>query len=267
MHALLMGIDNYPGSDADLSGCVNDVGDWAELLGPQCETVKLLTNRQCTKVAMVREMKRVLNATAPGDWAFILYSGHGTWIPDANGDEPDGRDEALVPYDYDERLLLDDEIKDLLLGRPAGSRVFFVSDSCHSGTVFRLMGAATHARMRFLPPEKLGRVPEHVGLTLARQARLPRQRALPGVVHLSGCGDTEYSYEHVDADGRSTGAMSTAAREAYAEMQRLKKSKRTFAEWHSRICKRLPTYDYPQSPQLNAYASEKRLIVPGLERR
>jgi len=31
-HALTVGINDYPGSDMDLAGCVNDAKDWRALL-------------------------------------------------------------------------------------------------------------------------------------------------------------------------------------------------------------------------------------------
>ena len=275
MHALLIGIDNYPGSGSDLSGCVNDVHDWAELLGPECESIETLVNRAATKAGMVRAIKALLNKLAAGDWGVLFYSGHGTWLPDENGDEPDGRDEAFCPYDFDRRLLFDDELKDLLAARPQGSRVLLVTDCCHSGSIHRAIGQNTTARKKCLLPEQLSPAvvyerPRRRDLASEirfRALRWLKQPPLPGVVHISGCADTEYSYEHVDDAGRSMGAMSRVAREAYAEMQETKASKRTFREWHARIGKELPERRYPQSPQLNAYAKEARLVVPGLDRR
>jgi hypothetical protein len=38
--------------------------------------------------------------TRPGDTVFIMFSGHAGPIPDTNGDEADGQDEAFVPHDY-----------------------------------------------------------------------------------------------------------------------------------------------------------------------
>jgi hypothetical protein len=45
-----------------------------------------------------------------GQWLFIHNSSHGSWTADLDGDELDGRDEGI----YFDRLLLDDEIRELL---------------------------------------------------------------------------------------------------------------------------------------------------------
>lgn len=68
------------------------------------------------------------------------YSGHGTQIRDTNGDEADGFDEALVPYDYTSAgCILDDELFRIVV-RPLRDGVTLTSlmDCCHSGTILDL---------------------------------------------------------------------------------------------------------------------------------
>jgi uncharacterized caspase-like protein len=74
----------------------------------------------------------------------ITFSGHGTYVPDTNGDEIDGLDEALCPYDLQTggAALIDDEINTLFSARQGGVRLLLISDSCHSGTVTREAAAA-----------------------------------------------------------------------------------------------------------------------------
>ncbi len=74
------------------------------------------------------------------DLVLIFYSGHGTKIPDDNGDEVDGLDEALVPYDLadknnwnnDKVYIRDDELKQWLSTIKTGA-VVTIFDACHSG--------------------------------------------------------------------------------------------------------------------------------------
>jgi metacaspase-1 len=66
------------------------------------------------------------------------YSGHGSYLADRNGDEPDGRDECLVPYDYRiVGLLTDDTLKSYYDRFPRKGNLTLVMDSCHSGSVQR----------------------------------------------------------------------------------------------------------------------------------
>jgi len=50
--AICIGINNYPGTDSDLSGCVNDAKDWAKVLRERDFSVQTLIDRQATGKAM-----------------------------------------------------------------------------------------------------------------------------------------------------------------------------------------------------------------------
>jgi hypothetical protein len=141
--ALCIGINNYPGTHMDLKGCVNDANDWAAELGARGFAVKKLLDSQATKVAMVDAFRTLIGEAVNGDVVVITYSGHGTYVPDINGDEVDGLDEALCPYDLQTggAALLDDEIHEMFAARKQGVRVVLISDSCHSGTVTRAAAA------------------------------------------------------------------------------------------------------------------------------
>ena len=43
--ALCIGINDYPGTDSDLSGCVNDANDWAAELGGRGFAVSRVAGR------------------------------------------------------------------------------------------------------------------------------------------------------------------------------------------------------------------------------
>lgn len=86
----------------------------------------------------------------PGDFVYIHYSGHGSQTADLNFDEYSGNDQTWVSYgarqDENEQKdkqkdnydVLDDEIDNWLSDLYAKTdQIVFVSDSCHSATVFR----------------------------------------------------------------------------------------------------------------------------------
>jgi hypothetical protein len=91
----------------------------------------------------------LIDPARPGDVLVFLYSGHGQQVADQDGDEPDGLDEALLPYDFvgaraaenAARLLRDDDLNQLLRelsGRMKGQgSVFCAFDCCHAGTITR----------------------------------------------------------------------------------------------------------------------------------
>lgn len=248
--ALCIGINDYPGTASDLSGCVNDAHDWSAVLTGRGFEVSTLLDVAATKARMVSAIRGLIEASATGDSLVITYSGHGTWAPDASGDEPDGRDEALCPYDIGAgQALLDDEIHELFRLRPAGARITLISDSCHSGSVSRGREEdldPTLPRARFLPPEVW--MPPGT----APRRDLPRPPNLAGGLTraggdllLAGCMDTEYSWDSRFGD-RPNGAFTFYALKTLRSLP----AGATYAQWFQAIRDYLPSTRLPQNPQL-----------------
>jgi hypothetical protein len=169
------------------------------------------------------------------------YSGHGSWVPDRNGDEIDGRDEVLVMHDFN--YVQDDDLYPLFAGRAFGSRVVTLSDSCHSGSVnrfFDLEDPASYETPRFLNPAYLDVPDEDVILGSQR----PRSSFIGnGGVLISGCKDDEFSYDAwFGGHNRPNGAFTRAALDSHND-------EISYREWHRRIL--LPTEQYPQTPVLS----------------
>ena len=101
--ALCIGINDYPGTGSDLSGCVNDARDWASELYSRGFEVDSLIDAQATRAAMTSAIHTLISSAQRGDTVVFTYSGHGTWVVDQDGDEVDGRDEALCPHDISTR--------------------------------------------------------------------------------------------------------------------------------------------------------------------
>lgn len=255
--AVIVGINNYPGTGDDLMGCVNDANDWdAELRSRGFQTVKLLDSA-ATKQMIVASLRSVVALSRWGDRIVFTYSGHGTWVPDRNGDEADGRDEALVCYDFRQGgLLLDDDMHAIFSQLRSGVRATIISDSCHSGSVSdhgrrSFAGASQPAAgaARFLPPSTF--------LTGAALDAAERVEQLParglsrsGPVLVSGCADDEVSYD-VQV-GRPHGAFTAAAMATLPAAT-------TVNGWHKAIRTQLPSAQLPQTPQLSASTYQKRL--------
>jgi len=260
--ALCIGINNYPGTHMDLQGCVNDANDWAAALAGRGFTVAKLLDAQATKAAMVQAMSELIGKAGKGDSLVITFSGHGTYQPDADGDEVDGLDEALCPYDLQTNgaALVDDEIRAIFGARKAGVRLVLISDSCHSGTVTRAAKAEKDAdtRPRFMPmgnwlPARLlpkNRAGKPATTMVAPAGTSPLLAGYSnklGDLLLSGCkeGPNNYSYDARIA-GRFNGAFTHYALKALKAL----KEGATYADWHKAIGKYLPSASYPQSPQI-----------------
>ncbi len=139
--ALCVGIDRYP--TAPLGGCANDARAWRETfraLGFDVPT--LLLDEQATRSAIMRELNDLIRSSRTGDVLAVQFAGHGTQLPDLDGDEAGGdspgQDEALCPVDFDRgHFVIDDDLAEVFNRIPDGVSVTVFIDCCHSGTITR----------------------------------------------------------------------------------------------------------------------------------
>lgn len=206
--------DKYNGWKGTLGGCVNDANAMQALAKKNFDTLRLI-NEQATRAAVIRAVAEAAEQLKSGDTLLITYAGHGGQVPDANGDEEDGKDETWVLYDG---MLIDDELYKLWGSFESGVRIVVVSDSCHSGTVFRevrefqqslsleLMGGTrgnlsvetgVAIGVRLIPPDIAQSVYEaHPEIYAAAQYssfRGDRTEIGASVILLSGCQDDQLS--------------------------------------------------------------------------
>lgn len=266
-YGLCIGINDYPGTGSDLSGCVNDANDWAAELGARGFAVTTMFDKQATGKAMREAIAAVIGKAKKGDSVVIQYSGHGSYVPDEDGDEPDGTDECLCPWDIGAKgPLTDDELFDLYDAKVKGVKLVVISDSCHSGSVAKFAPIVTPATVRGAnPPRRLVRfLPPQTFLSTRAAAKLGARRAArssspPGryaSLLLAGCQDTEYSYDAV-FQGRPNGAFSFVALSVLKSLP----AKATYAAWYKAIRKVLPSQQYPQTPNLFGSKSMRRWKV------
>jgi len=168
--ALLIGIGPYP-KVTPLRGPERDVSRMKAFatatLGFKPEQVRELRDAAATHQGIVKAIREWLVAgSQPGDKVLLYYSGHGAQIDDLDGDEEDGLDETLVPYDtgvggdITTNQLSDDEIAELLAPL-ADRRLTMIIDACHSGTITRNLrpgdAAADDAQPRTIFPTSVTR--------------------------------------------------------------------------------------------------------------
>jgi len=146
--ALLIGVNTYPDLSRkyQLKGCVNDVELIENLLIRtfrfKPENVRKLTNEKATKKSILESIEKFLILNAKKNSQIVIYfSGHGGQMTDLHGDESDGLDETILPYDAhrDEtkeyKDISDDELGDLLKKLSQKSdNITVILDSCHSGS-------------------------------------------------------------------------------------------------------------------------------------
>merc|ERR1719240_1639271 len=93
-----------------------------------------------TKANILKSMDWLCQGAAAGDEMFLHYSGHGGQQKDTSGDEKDGKDETVIPYDFQTHgMITDDDLHAALVSRlPKGCRMWCILDCCHSGSALDL---------------------------------------------------------------------------------------------------------------------------------
>ena len=284
--ALCIGINRFvdPGLPP-LKGAVNDARTLALLLmrdfGFDPRDVRVLTDAQATRRAVLGSIAALLDGARPGDDLVLFASTHGSHVPDQDGDDDDGYDEVLVAHDHDwERAVLtDDELATALARAPAGARLTVLWDTCHAGTMQDTASASYAARsvgrgvglaegvelagVRYVP------LPARYDVTRGAKAarrraptRPPRKKkppagvahgALGGLVHdgfpavaLAGCADDETS-----ADASFGGIYEGAFSHALLDVLRRTRDDLTWEELHARTKARLKALGVKQTPQVH----------------
>jgi hypothetical protein len=269
--ALCVGINDYPGTDMDLAGCSNDAKDWAKALKANDFEVETLFDKEATGDHILSGIERLVMLAEKGDSIVITYSGHGSFVPDESGDEEDGCDECLCPYDIiDNGPIVDDELGNLFSEIRDGVKAVFLSDSCHSGTVAKFMPiltppttttkSAPQRTIRFMPPGVFlpKKALKMIGQTLTCRPTTPSDESR--MLLIAGCQDVEYSYDAY-FKGRPNGAFTFCALKALNEMPGAGTGLVNYAQWFKAIRRMLPSRQYPQSPSLVATKIQKRWRV------
>ncbi|MBI1395749.1 MAG: caspase family protein [Betaproteobacteria bacterium] len=261
--AVLIGINRYRIPGADLRGCVNDVVNMQDVLvqfyGFDKSDIVTLTDYDATKKAMQKSIADLVRGGRKGDVLLLHYSGHGSNVPDANGDEADGRDEILCPTDLDWKdPLTDDWLRATFDRLRAGVSLTIVMDCCHSGSNTRaILPPDAPSIPRYLPnpwdmmAEESGRkLRGQVRVGMRSASRAARRRSdvvnvdIPEVL-IAGCRDTQTS-----ADARIGGSFNGALTYNLDATIRSKKGRITCRDLHALTKGRLAKGGYSQVPQL-----------------
>ena len=156
--ALLVGVGKYRNPRANLSGIDLDIRmmkDMAHLMGFSDSQIKVIENERATASNVETAINEwLVKGAGSGDRVLFYFSGHGSQIPDRNGDEEDKSDEALVLHDVRvvqesgrktlKGVLVDDRFHQLL-GKMRSRNILVLLDCCHSGTATKGLSLETRS--------------------------------------------------------------------------------------------------------------------------
>lgn len=233
--ALVVGVDHYADPNVfNTDGAVADAKAIRQLLvdklGFSPGSVQLLLNEEATARAITETFRTwLIEGSRPGDRVFFYYAGHGFQAPDDNGDEADGMDELVTPYDVkigsqdgkavltDERTFIrDDRFNDFIV-QLTGRRVVMMFDSCNSGTISR--GVADGGKLlpsRYLRVKTTRSIAD-AGYSDVPKNGQPRDRSLVreesltgkvnGILVITAASPYQQAFPMVTPDGSIRGAF------------------------------------------------------------
>ncbi|MCA9546710.1 MAG: caspase family protein [Myxococcales bacterium] len=260
--ALLIGVQDYqaPGV-TDLAGPRNDVAAVRALLvrrfGFPVDRVRVLQDGQATRQGILAALDRLAADAEPGAQVVVHFSGHGSQVADANGDEADGWDESLLAVDQrggpDGGDLLDETLGARIAAvAEKGAQVTVILDACHSGT-----GLRTGPGVRAAPPLGVAPVPAAGGMVGDPADQWP------ALVLLTAGRAGQRAREVELADGRVHGALT------WALVRTLERGPRT-ATWRqvmARVRAEVEGLFPNQQPQLEGPGADRLPFGGGPETR
>ncbi len=212
-YALVIGI-NYTGTNFSLSGCINDANNIKNQLNEWGFETTLMTdntggNLYPTMANILSQITSHISRLSSGDILVIYYSGHGSRVTDNNGDEISGLDSCIVPINVSSvGYIVDDEIRTKLTAAVPGSNIFAAFDSCNSGSVCDL-------RYCYFDTSYRGSLEQSI-TSLSNTDFISRTNYITNtkyndtsanIISLSGSRDDELSFEFVNENGVSGGAL------------------------------------------------------------
>lgn len=232
--ALLIGC-NYIGTPNQLNGCINDannIKDFLISIGFNNNNIKMITDNTInkpTKKNILDAFKTLLMNAKAGDIVFWLFSGHGSYVQDRNGDEDLGVDQCI--YTLDRQFIVDDELKALIQKYlKKDTCLFALFDSCFSGSVLDL-------KYQYMDSLNYDKYFEH--------AKESETIGNGNVVMISGCNDKQTSADAF-INGNATGAMTWSFLNSFKNNKNL-----TFRSLVKSMRDTLKKNGYEQIPQLS----------------
>lgn len=134
-------INNYIGTSISLGdGPLNDGFNIAKLLKQFGYTVFYVINPK--RRNFIAKLDYFLKNTQQE--LVIYYVGHGNNVPDLNGDEDDGMDEAMGFVDGN---VIDDQlVEEISANKNTSSRIVLMSDCCHGGSIWDIQNGQVHGK-------------------------------------------------------------------------------------------------------------------------
>lgn len=135
--AVIIGISDYDGDAYDLDYCDDDAQDFYNALVNEYDWnashIMMLLDDQATKAGILAAIEWMRTNEGSGDEVVFFYSGHGS-VSTRNADnDPERKDECIIPWEIEWDYYLWDGDLQTEFADFDSTRIFFYFDSCYSG--------------------------------------------------------------------------------------------------------------------------------------
>jgi uncharacterized caspase-like protein len=225
--ALVVGISEYEKINDNAWGAIHGAND-ADLIISVLKKQGFKSTKISDKAATAKRIRKSLSdlvaSCKSADIIYLHFSGHGQPFEDVDGDEEDGWDESIVPYDaqmaYKKKTyegqnhITDDELHNYLkqIRKAVGSKgyVCVVIDACHAGGASRGEDEIDEDEEQYVRGTKKGFSPtgkEFRPRINAKGAfRIPQESGLANIMILEACRSYQSNYE-IKEDGKYYGPL------------------------------------------------------------
>jgi len=252
--------DYYEGWNGALGGCVADITNMKNILIHECKFDYVVTylNEQATVKAVISKLLQFAEQLVEGDLLVFHYSGHGGQFVDVKDTyETDGMSETMVLYDGE---VIDNWFWNILCKFKPGVRVLHLSDSCHSGTLYRvatnaeydlLMGLKEKGQkpkykesklFTYPPQQTMDWIPEDILIYNSES----NDRIKCHLKEIGGCQDNQYSMDLGAAGGLfTTKLIATIEDKGFLPIK----------DVYKELVKKMPNYQTPSYNEFNVGSS------------
>lgn len=251
-HALIIAISEYGKETGWKSiNSANDIPLIKEVLHKQNfkdENILILQDAAATKTGIETALEQLFSKIKRGDIVMIHYSGHGQQIWDDNGDEADGLNETLVPYNakvdtrdgyMGENHFRDDQMEEIILNfrnkLGKDGQLFILLDSCHSGSMTRGPGIVRGGEPPLVPENWQPPQQQSRGFSQSKRSGYfnnieEASDGLAPFVMISGASAHELNYEY-----KNNGSLSYAFSQSMAQLRENQSYQQLFADIKSKM--------------------------------
>jgi metacaspase-1 len=231
--ALIVAISKYADNEWGELSSKNDIALITESLvsqGFEKKNISVIQEKQATLAGIKKAIDTALIAKVQeGDIAVFHFSGHGQQMDDDNGDEGDGLDEALVPWDGPirhtggpEKHYRDEQfgakLEEVRKKLGANGDFLVIIDACHSGTSTRGLAKTRGTAQIYRTPNPVKKTGERTydesgfGISEDGAGRAP-------MACFFASAPTEQNTE-ATVDGKNSGSLSLAFYRALSKSEK-----------------------------------------------